>query len=166
MSYECPHCKRVLDAKEVGTGVCPICHNQLSTASREIPPSAQTSSAEPLLSPRQCPTCGGNDVKKVASQGGFSVNGDRMCNSCGTLWRPPFAKGWAVVAIIAAALLLFAAGVTFIAHFQRGESFRGGVVFGAGFPLLAGTFGIFAYGIAVLCGKAGRGHVIREGSRR
>lgn len=42
-----------------------------------------------------CPQCGSSSVTKTATSQILSVNGDRLCNSCGTQWAPAMPE-WAM----------------------------------------------------------------------
>ena len=50
----------------------------------------------------QCPICKGDAVKSVPATEGFAFGSDRRCESCGTIWRPPFPKLGAVLTLILA----------------------------------------------------------------
>lgn len=121
----------------------------------------------------QCPVCESLNTQVTEGEfkaSGFQAFGNRICNRCGTAWRPSCPRWAAIVCVVTGVLLLLAIlvplGLVLAQHkipdLGGDNSLKGvGIV---GFFVVAG-FGFAVYGIAVLCGRAGSmkilGKVIR-----
>ena len=117
----------------------------------------------------QCPACRSlstHVTKGEFKASGFQAFGNRVCDRCGTAWRPRCPRWAAILSIITGCVLLggilaFAVGF-FLSHspspnVNDPKAFKGLLVFG--FFTLMG-FWSFLYGLAVLLSRAGKMEIL------
>ena len=117
----------------------------------------------------QCPACGSlstHVTKGEFKASGFQAFGNRVCDKCGTAWRPRCPRWAAILSIITGCVVLggilaFAVGFLFSRsaspNVSDPKAFKGLLMFG--FFTLMG-FWSFSYGIAVLLGRAGKMEIL------
>lgn len=123
-----------------------------------------------------CPQCQSANTSST-SRGGVSSRqafSNRLCNACGTVWRPA-APRWLAIAIIVAGLVVPFAAITINSAIAQHFSDINDLGFGAssskssntpwqnGFYISVGL-GACVYGIRILRGRAGQLHVLEKGS--
>ena len=109
----------------------------------------------------QCPACGSlrtHVTKGEFKASGFQAFGNRVCDRCGTAWRPRCPR-WAAIVSIVAGCVVLALGVTCLFFTQPGtpnfsdaKAVKGLVT--AGFFAVMGLWAC-AYGMAVLSRRTG-----------
>jgi len=112
----------------------------------------------------QCPTC--RSLSTHVTEGefkasGFQAFGNRVCDECGTAWRPGCPRWAAILSILTGCVVL---GCVFgairflfkqhvLPNFSDASAFKGLLLFG--FFTVMGLWACF-YGITVLLGRAGK----------
>ena len=112
----------------------------------------------------QCPAClslSTHVTKGEFQASGFQAFGNRVCDKCGTAWRPHCPQWAAIVSIgtgcVVLGIVLVIVGFLFNQHVPPNFSGRGAFkgVLTVGFLVVMGS-GACCYGIAVLLGRAGK----------
>jgi RNA polymerase subunit RPABC4/transcription elongation factor Spt4 len=113
----------------------------------------------------QCPAC--RSLSSHVTEGefkasGFQAFGNRVCDACGTAWRPRCPRWAAIVSIVTGCVLLgailaVAGGVLFSqpAPHSLSDAMSGKGLLLFGFFTVMGLWAFF-YGVAVLLGRAGK----------
>ena len=116
----------------------------------------------------QCPACRSlstHVTKGEFKASGFQAFGNRVCDECGTAWRPRCPRWAAIVSIVTGCLLLGcvlgATGFLLNQHvpsnFSDAKALKGVVM--VGFFTVMGLWALF-YGITVLLGRAGKMQIL------
>jgi hypothetical protein len=132
----------------------------------------------------KCPSCQADDVKTLGTSSVFQFGRDRLCNRCGTTWRPACPRWGAWTASVAGGivLIMWLGCVVFFLTFlsTRHEWLIFGIpverdlhsrlLFCAWVtiycsPVWVVGISIFIYGVRVICGKAGGVEILHPGSR-
>jgi hypothetical protein len=94
----------------------------------------------------------------------ISVNGDRLCNSCGTQWAPRMPK-WAAGILITICALLLLGDVAFLIFALVSKEGGIGFAFFCGIALIFLMGGGIYSSYQVLAGKGGKMKIVKEGKK-
>jgi len=109
----------------------------------------------------RCPRCGSSKVDKIGCTraAAISLDGDRKCGDCGTVWAPPMPR-WAGAVFLFFSAILLAGDLAYLGYALATARIGFAFVCGAGLAFLfaGGVYG----GLRVIAGKAKKPEILRE----
>jgi len=159
----CPSCGKGITAKAV---ICVECGLDLRTGmklTRETTThSRPTARVDRRRGHKSCPCCGSSDIARAPrSSEGFEItaSGNRECQRCGAIWRPPISR-WIAGVFLLFVLPIFLGDLAFLIVSLVTLSF--GMAFGCGIGLLVILGGVVVESVRGLLGYQRKPKILKE----